>query len=273
MMEAVSLRFPAVRLLLLGLVLLLIAGCAGSSSVTGVTRQNQLSGGQYQSGKIDTSDAQPGVGPSDAIKAASSIPFRWVDFSAGTMIGPPFDVCYLGPVDDCYEVVSLPFPVLFKDRSVYTTAYVSTNGLITFGAAATWGPDFGNAALPNAGIPERAALPLHDDWITSDPGGGASYGVWTRTVGTAPNREFWVYWVNARHFGACTDRVTFAAVLYEHNRWFDFHYLDTATESSACGDSGASATVGSQSYPWADQYSFNTAAVPSGTGVRAHKVW
>ena len=83
--------------------------------------------------------------------------------------------------DDCYRPVTFPFPIRVYNTT-YTAAHVSSNGIVNFS-----GPNlqYANGCLP-ARVEGRAIILLWDDMDTRPSG----RGVFTSTVGSAPNRQF-----------------------------------------------------------------------------------
>ncbi|MFC4072460.1 carboxypeptidase regulatory-like domain-containing protein [Actinoplanes subglobosus] len=114
--------------------------------------------------------------------------------------------------DDVEGTVYLPFSMPFYGRSA-TYATVSTNGWIGIG---------GGYLTP----------------LWSDLNIDSQAGVYTRSVGTAPNRSYIIEWRNAQFVGT-TDRTTFEAVLHEDGR-IAYHYGAMTTDVQK----GGTSTVG-----------------------------
>ena len=122
--------------------------------------------------------------------ATDSTVYSFVDISAtGARV--------LADTDDGAVLLSLPFSFQYYGQP-YTTVCASSNGLLTFVAAANCGSsvDFANTDLSVAGPPGDVAaiMPYWSDLTFQVPGGGAVY---YRTAGTSPNRQFIVQWQNA----------------------------------------------------------------------------
>jgi|GEM_PF-1663189 len=150
-------------------------------------------------------------------------------------------------VDDAVLTVNLPagfashiYGTPVPDGSAFQ---VGTNGNIQFVASG------GSVAHVNTALPATAfgattpvLLPFWDDLDLRSTGGG----IYTHTVGTAPNRQFIVEW-RGRHFAetAGAQSVNFAVVLNEGSSGeFEYRYVQTATAAAVAN--GASATVGVQ---------------------------
>ena len=118
----------------------------------------------------------------------------------------------------------------------YTTAYVGSNGLITFFAPET-SPN--NSDLTQSPLfPTIAAL--WDDLIVS---GTANSSVLWEVRGSGTDQRLIVQWNEVRFVGAgSTDVITFQAVLYESDDTIEINYLDI--DSLHPGSGGANATVG-----------------------------
>ncbi|MGW2396138.1 S8 family serine peptidase [Kitasatospora sp. NPDC001664] len=157
--------------------------------------------------------------------------------------------------DTAAEQVQLPFPVALYG-SVYTSAYLSTDGHVSFPASSTV---YANTALPSASLPNAALYPFWDDlWLD------AQSGVYTATTGTAPNRTFVVEWRNAAFYAAKTTRLSFSVAIGEDGS-FTYRYKDVG----AAPTNGNGATVGLENATGTDgfQYSFNTASVTDGLAL------
>ncbi len=164
--------------------------------------------------------------------------------------------------DDAVQQISLPFAARLYGQS-YSTAWVDTNGVISFVAPS--GSAWNHGAIPSApsaGTTNAAVYPFWDDLIVD-----SSSSVRTAVLGTAPNRQFVVEWRNVRFFTS-TARVSFEVVLFENGdiavAWKDIDA--TAIEQ------GGSATVGIENAAGtvALQYSLNTPALRTGNGVLFH---
>ncbi|MFL5731642.1 MAG: hypothetical protein ACJ78Q_00455 [Chloroflexia bacterium] len=93
--------------------------------------------------------------------------------------------------DDCATTVQIPFPVNFYDQT-FSSGYATSNGAFIFGPAV--------ASLANACLPDRnerySIILFQNDQCTVDCGGQTcpTCGIFTATVGTAPNRQLIVEW-------------------------------------------------------------------------------
>jgi hypothetical protein len=213
-----------------------------------------------------TADAQVDLVDSVSI----DLPLRPVGDAMGTTCveGPqtflPADTVLPLTGDDAYLQISPPFPLTLYGQA-YTTAWVDTNGVITFQApdGASW--DHGEIPSPPAtNRPSGAVYPFWDDWMVD---GDAS--VLTATTGSAPNRRFIVEWRNVRHFSDAAERVSFEAIFDEAGGDITFAYtgIDTADH-----ERGSTATVGIEDAAGvvATQYLLAEPILTSGVGVRLH---
>ncbi len=155
--------------------------------------------------------------------------------------------------DDSYIAVELPFDFSFYGRS-HRTAYVSTNGFVSFGAGSS---SYSNGSLPSTSGPNGAIYALWDDLEVS------SGGLLTTTVGAAPDRSFVIEWREARRLGTTTP-LSFEIVLHENGE-ADVRYRDRGG-----GAYGAGATVGTESHDGTVgfSYSVNEATLAGGSSVR-----
>jgi hypothetical protein len=160
--------------------------------------------------------------------------------------------------DDVSATVAVPFAFPFYGAT-YSQAFVSSNGNLNFLAPST---EFSNSAIPSTLTPNAAVYAFWDDLVLD-----ASSGVFTSTMGTAPNRSFLVEWRNAYLFSAPTLRVDAEAELRENGEVvLRYRNLDPAQGAEL----GNSATVGIENAAGtvALQYSFNTAALSNSQSIR-----
>jgi subtilisin family serine protease len=158
--------------------------------------------------------------------------------------------------DDKTLNITLPFRVPFYGKA-YRDAWVSTNGVLGFGAAST---NRLNTALPNTAVPNLALYPFWDDlYVENDS------GIYTAVTGAKPHRTFIVEWRNVSLFSSRTTRFTFSAAISEDGT-ITFRYKDIEGTGP---EAGSQATIGLEN---ADgtvgfQYSLNEAAVADGTAI------
>ena len=160
--------------------------------------------------------------------------------------------------DDVSQTVALPFAFRFYG-TLYSTAYVSTNGNVNFVGPAT---AFSNTTIPSAGTPNGAVYTFWDDLFVD-----ASAGVFTRTAGVAPNRSFLVEWRNVRFFSATTLRIDVELELFENGHIvLRYRNLDPAQPIEL----GSSATVGIENAAGtiALQYSANSPTLSNTRAIR-----
>jgi hypothetical protein len=195
------------------------------------------------------------IGPDAFGYTASEVHLLTGDISGiGTQVLPN--------VDDAFAQVPIGFDFNFYGTA-YTDAFVSTNGLITFGS--------GNAAFTNTNLtasPTQASIAvLFDDWTTT---GGAD-AVYYLTSGIAGHQQFVVQWNNVGSFGGPADNfVTFQAILFESNGDIYINYFDTLSGDGR--DNGGSSTVGIKDVGAQGGnrllWSFNQNVIGGGTALR-----
>jgi glucose/arabinose dehydrogenase/PKD repeat protein len=164
--------------------------------------------------------------------------------------------------DDAYQQIALPFPVQLYGGS-YSTAWVDTNGVITF--TTPNGSAWNHGAIPSpgaAGKSNLAAYPFWDDFIVD-----GSSSVRTAVTGTAPNRRFMVEWRNVRFWVDGSARVTFESIFEESTGVISFAYA--GIDASAL-EQGGEATVGIENGDGtvALAYSYNQPRLRSGDVVQ-----
>jgi hypothetical protein len=166
-----------------------------------------------------------------ATATATAVPLSFTDISGtGTTV--------LSGGDDVAVSANIGFTFnLFGTN--FTSLFISSNGLITFGSANT---AFTNATL-SANPSQAAIAPFWDDLVVSNSFGTAR--VLTQLIGTVGSRQFIIEWNKVTFFsgGVSSDPITFEAVLSEGSNNIQFNYLDLVS-GSASGNNGGSATAG-----------------------------
>ncbi len=158
--------------------------------------------------------------------------------------------------DDCSSVVALPFPVSFYG-TVYNSCNVGSNGWIDFTTPHAAG-FYTNVCLPTTtanGAFGPAILAFWDDGYTS--GTAQGQGIFTQTVGDAPNRQFVIEWRAGFCCAAAAPINDYQVIFTEGSNDFDIVYSRTMADRG-------SATVGAQQAPGSQffvQYTCNTAGV------------
>jgi len=177
--------------------------------------------------------------------------------------------------DDDFAV-TIPLPMGWTS-SIYGVAVTSlsatTNGQVTANGPANTA--FTNTALPgtttNSNATNPTLFPLWDDMDMDVEDAGANGGIYTQTIGTAPNRQLVIEW-RGQHFAETTNNVitvNYAVVLNEGSSSFDYIYTSTGIAPNA---NGVSATVGVQRQaggPQFTQHSFNSAVITPGLKLTA----
>ena len=121
--------------------------------------------------------------------------------------------------DGIYPLAPIGFDFKFNDV-VYTTVSASTDGWMSFGRLA------GNGNLENSlnsGLSRPFVAPLWDDLAVNRSNGSVSYV----TLGTAPNRQFRMQWINMQWKASATGStgaISFQVILYETTNVVQFVY-------------------------------------------------
>ncbi len=162
-----------------------------------------------------------------ASQHCAAVPFAWDDLTGGTAL-------FL-PGNDESTVFTFPagFTFSFAGES-YTSARISTNGYLTFGAAGT-NPD--NYPIPSPGEPDTLIAPYWDDLT---PSALPSSRIYAAVLGGAPYRRLVVEWYQVARQSHPDTLLTFEAVLYETSGAIAFNYLQLEGFEST----GGSATIG-----------------------------
>jgi hypothetical protein len=133
-------------------------------------------------------------------------PVSFVDINVGNtpLTFSSSDDGFSGPV-------AIPFGFKFFENT-YTSLYISTNGLITFGRGDN---EFRNKPIPYDTLPDNYIAPL---WSDLSLGSG---GVYVRTIGSPNSRYMVIEWFNVNNHGT---PITFEALLYEGSGNIIFKY-------------------------------------------------
>ncbi len=214
------------------------AAVEGEGTIPGVTN-NTVATAQDINGSFTTLSNSTGtayrgavLGQTDPTSySAAPVPLNFEDIAAtGTVITG------LSGQDDASVSINIGFNFTFYGQ-VYTSLFVSSNGLITFGSA--------NSAFTNADLtasPTQAAIaPLWDDLIVS---GDAASNVLSQVLGSGATQRLVIQWNKISYFsgGTAGDTITFEAVLGVDGS-IKFNYADLVS-GTAGGNNGGSATVG-----------------------------
>ena len=167
--------------------------------------------------------------------------------------------------DDAHAAAALTIPFTFRFFGVdYTQVWPSTNGYAVFGATAPQDRAGGRDRFPADEGPLVAAF-WADLVLRAAPGSDLC----VRTVGTAPDRQFVIEWLDAYHTTYDTTHLTFEVVLTETTNTVDVIYsrLDPTGDTIAEYVHGALATIGLQSDRGA-QFLAHAGTVATTAGLR-----
>ncbi len=170
------------------------------------------------------------------------------------------DLVELEGDDGVTSLMSLPFSFDFYGQTFNDFA-VSTNGVVSF--------DNPSDAYENNDL--TADYGLDNNSIYAYWGDLDSYDlntVYTRTMGTAPNRSFVIQWTNHGHHYPDTNKpfTTMQVILYETTNEIKLQYKYLSLGSLGTGETDT--TIGiSNGVDESDQYSYNTASVQTGDVV------
>ncbi|MBL4708240.1 MAG: Omp28-related outer membrane protein, partial [Flavobacteriales bacterium] len=134
---------------------------------------------QYYYNSFPTAGINPGGLNMDAeFPFGQGLPTGWT-----TIIGPSVATPAWSPNQ------TIPFTFNF-DAGAVTQYKVSSTGVLTFTTAATAVPGATSAALPSASIPDKSVC------LWGIQASGTNDYVVTKTFGTAPNRQHWVFFTS-----------------------------------------------------------------------------
>jgi hypothetical protein len=159
-------------------------------------------------------------------------------------------------VDDATVSIALPFPVTLYGTKARTSVNVSSNGNLQFGTAPSI--SWSNTCLPDtSGLSGPVIMPYWDDLLIRNQAASGD-GVFTKTTGKAPNKQFIISWKGVL-FGDPNFPVRAEVVLYQGKSFFETRY--------GAGD-GANATIGIENFARTDvsQWSCNDAVTAPDPG-------
>lgn len=141
--------------------------------------------------------------------------FNWIDAtpSAGGSQVPLAGDIHTGDVNGAVAAVGMPFPITLFGKtfgnSLFEQLFISEDGWVSFGG----GPAASPAPLPSANLPRDLVAGLFVDmhFSANNPG----VGVFSRAVGTAPNRQFVIEWFNVSFVNSMLGTGTFEIIFYE----------------------------------------------------------
>ncbi len=171
-----------------------------------------------------------------------SVAMNWVDAVAlGTPLTFPSS-------DDSFTSFSIGFAFKFYENS-YTTVYVSTNGLITFGNGSD---ELTNTPIPWDASPNNLVAPFWTD-LRLNTG-----TVYKRMVGSAPNRQMVIEWYQVHD-----PALTFEAILSENGEIL-FQY------QTVQGEAASLCTIGIEDASGTDglQYVYNDVLLSQGKAIK-----
>ncbi|NTV04367.1 hypothetical protein HGA89_05580, partial [bacterium] len=182
--------------------------------------------------------------------------YAWID-TAGFNIAPN--------LGDNYKI---NIPTYFNFRyydSTFNYVYVSANGWLAMGSSnpgdtVDWIP----RVVPDTRRPNLTLYPYWDD-LAMGPGFGNGH-LYYRTLGTSPNRQFVLTWLNVNRIGADTTNGLTFQVITNENGIITFQYKDVQTGDPAY-DYGRGITIGFENGAGTDGLTYLYARPPMSTAV------
>ena len=159
----------------------------------------------------------------------------YVDWDNSCPVGGFIDISTSGSLltlnDNDEAPINFQFPIFYQG-TLYNNGTIGNNGALILGTTSAQ-VDFANLGLTTAA---NGLYPFWDDLAST----GA--GIWTQTIGTAPNRKLIIMW-NKDRVGAAGNSLKFELIVDEATQEIYFVYEDALT-GNATFDNGASATIG-----------------------------
>ncbi len=160
--------------------------------------------------------------------------------------------------------INIGFSFDFYGNS-YSTLYVSSNGMVSFGSGNT---AYANTDLTTNANPTQAVIVPYWDDLVVDPNNPTNGNVYYETLGNPGSRQFVVEWY-VRRIAQHGTELLFEAILYEGSNDILFQYQDVIGSSFSNGES---ATVGIRDVNGQNsgnvlQWSFNQAVIENDQAI------
>ena len=133
---------------------------------------------QYYYLKDSTGQNPGGLNMDDEFPSGSGLPSGWTQILNGSNASPSWS-----------SINTIPFSFSFNASAV-TKYKVSSSGVLTFKTTATTAPAYTSVALPSATIPDSSVC------ILGIKGTGSNDKIMTKTFGTSPNRQHWIFFTS-----------------------------------------------------------------------------
>ncbi len=160
--------------------------------------------------------------------------------------------------DDAVATVQLPFAFPFYGGA-YRSAWVDTNGLLSFTDPGGSHPYTGGGQLPAPADPNALVAPFWDDLVVD-----ASASVRTSSTGTGSGQRFVVEWRNVHRKGNTAERLSFGVVLAPDGTvTTNYDQLDTPAEKGGNAIVGIEAAAGEDGL----SYSVSEPVLTSGKAI------
>ena len=200
----------------------------------------------------------------------SGLPFLFLFFLPALLFSQPTETVYQGTIvregytnNVAYGPLDVGFSFTFYGN-VYNQFYVSSNGLVTFGAGSTASTE---TTIPSAPAPDNFIAPFWDD-LAIDASGNIMY----QTVGASPNRKCIIQFRNMSFYNPPSVLGTFTVILYETSNKIQVQYrliVDKVSprsggNSAAIGIENSNGTAGVQ-YAYHDENAVRTGLAVSFT--------
>jgi hypothetical protein len=212
------------------------AGCSATATTAVVVNETPV---------ITSVTATPATlctGGNSQLNAVASISPYSVSSTTYGLITPvsPVTLSTLG--DDNNATVTMPFAFNFFGSS-YSTAYVHSNGFVSFTSAQPTGSPY-NETIPTAATPNNYIALCHDDLNVT--GGGT---VTHFTSGTSPNQIWVIQYTNVKFYNTAANSgvVSGQIQLFENGNRIEIHLTeitDPVASAHAVGIENSTGTVG-----------------------------
>ena len=199
-----------------------------------------LAAGVALVGSVTTAMATPFPGPDAFVYSGANIPFNFRDISAaGTQAFGGADTD-----DSVTGAVPIGFAFSFYGTP-YTSAYIGSNGFITFSPGQLEGCCNGGP-LPGTTTASNLVAGWFTDLVSGSPGVGDN--IYYQTLGSAGSREFIVEYLNNPYFFNTPNSNTFEIILHEGTNDIELQYNRTSADghTRSVGIENLGGTIGLQ---------------------------
>jgi hypothetical protein len=182
-------------------------------------------------------------------------------FSTGGFTDTSVDNC-----DECSQEIPIGFSFAYYG-STFSTFEITSNGWGTFDTSISGNPYNGGGTLPGTGYPSNTIAVAGTDLDPDCSVGCSANNIDRKTIGTAPNRVFIVYYEDVDYIGSFDD-VDCQIKLYETTNVVELHYGNNDDNTLISQDKSAGIQNGARNHGYQAWRQTGTAGPPDNIAYR-----